>query len=220
MALDSSCCFLASRICLLCTIRHVLGTLTIDMNIWIISDTHWNHERIKQLENRPDEFNQEIIINWQSVVAQEDLVLHLGDVIFGMEKDTNLPEIMKQLPGRKVLCRGNHDPRSWTWYMDRGFDMVQDVVQYKNIAFSHAPLTPLPHKTLFGYQNEIDLNIHGHFHRMMQRGGEKDANLDPYYDYEYYRENIKRYKLVQIEDELRPFSLEEVLAGTGIMLDK
>lgn len=191
------------------------------MKIWVISDTHFYHKNIIKFENRPLDHNQIIMENWRSQVAPDDLVIHLGDVIFGEEKAKTLKATLKRLPGKKILCRGNHDgyPDSswgkWDWFLEAGFDAVVDYFVYQNLAFSHAPLTPLPLTTRYGYGEDVGLNIHGHFHRghtRIPQTGEDEAGFeDEFYDYQYYRANRDRYRLVQIEDELRPFSLDEIL---------
>lgn len=180
--------------------------------IWIISDTHFLHEKIKQYEGRPDDFNEVIIRNWNKKVSPGDLVIHLGDVIFGPNKAENLPPIMAQLNGKKILCRGNHDEHDWLWYMEKGFDFVCDYFVYKNIAFSHAPLTPLPTQTQLKHSTPVDFNIHGHFHRGKHRSPSDNPNyVDDFYDFQYWKINQDKYQLIQIEDKLRPFLLEEVL---------
>lgn len=184
------------------------------MKIWVISDTHWNHANIIQYENRPQDHKEQIIANWNKVVQPEDLVIHLGDVIMGLNAAENLPSIMATLPGKKILCRGNHDhEKQWgtnVGFMERGFDVVVDYFVYENLAFSHAPLTPLPSQGSLGWRKEVDFNIHGHFHRGIHRGNYEEKD-DRYYNWNYYKDHKDKYKLVQIEDELRPFSLEEIL---------
>ena len=96
------------------------------MKIWIIADTHFYHENIKKFQGRPDDFNEQIIKNWSKLVQYDDVVIHLGDVIFGLNKEEVLPSLMATLPGKKVLCRGNHDLKPTIWYMERGFDFVCD----------------------------------------------------------------------------------------------
>lgn len=184
------------------------------MKIWIISDTHFQHEKIKKFEHRPDNFDEVIIRNWNKRVAKEDLVIHLGDVIFA--EKAHLTVINSRLNGKKILCRGNHDNQSAVWYMDHGFDFAVDYFIYNNIAYSHAPLTPLPFQTIKQntndrgfYHNPVDINIHGHFHRGLHRG--QPGMLDRYFDEAYYAAHKSRYRLVQIEDELRPFSIDEIL---------
>jgi len=182
------------------------------MKIWIIADTHFYHENIKKFQGRPDDFNEQIIKNWNRVVGYDDLVIHLGDVIFGLNKEEQLPSLMATLPGKKVLCRGNHDPKPTIWYMERGFDFVCDYFVSEDIAFSHAPLTPLPPQTLIHEQRAVKWNIHGHFHKPKQRElTDNQKHIDRYYDGAYFKAHKQQYILVQIEDNLSPIALEEVL---------
>src|SRR5476649_1621970 len=145
------------------------------MNIWIIADTHFYHENIKKFQGRPNDFNEKIIKNWNQLVAYDDVVIHLGDVIFGLDKEQRLPSLMASLPGKKILCRGNHDPKPAEWYMEHGFDFACDYYVYKDVAFSHAPLTPLPPQTLVSDGRPVNWNIHGHFHKGTHRQVEAPA---------------------------------------------
>ena len=53
------------------------------MKIYIISDTHFNHENIIKYCNRPfkdiNEMNDAIIDNWNRIVKKDEIVYHLGD---------------------------------------------------------------------------------------------------------------------------------------------
>ncbi len=185
---------------------------TIKMNIFVISDTHFYHENIKKYENRPEDFNELLIANWNKMVKWNDTVIHLGDVIFGIGKKEKLKSLMTSLNGKKILALGNHDNEKWDYYMDNGFDFACDYYVYRGLAFSHAPLTPLPVQTQYNHGKLVDLNIHGHFHRGKHRNPAENLDYkDEYYDYKYWQNNKEKYRLVQIEDELRPFSLEEIL---------
>lgn len=79
--------------------------------IFVTSDTHFGHERIIDLCNRPydsvNEMNEALIENWNSVVSDDDTVIHLGDVALGpwVEWDG----ILTRLNGYKILVVGNHD---------------------------------------------------------------------------------------------------------------
>lgn len=189
------------------------------MKIWVVSDTHFNHNKLIEYEKRPANFNEIIIRNWNKTVSPNDLVIHLGDVILG--RDSSLDTILSRLTGRKILARGNHDHKPMSWYIDKGFSFVCDYFIYKNLAFSHAPLTPLPlqnNRQKTGTENwearEVELNIHGHFHRGIHRG--QKGMPDRYYDFEYFDKNRERYYLIQIEDTFRPVLLDNILAQKGI----
>lgn len=75
------------------------------------SDTHFGHQRIIELCNRPfdsvEEMNEVMIQRWNSVVKPTDTVIHLGDVALGKIAES-LP-LVGRLNGRKALVPGNHD---------------------------------------------------------------------------------------------------------------
>lgn len=79
-----------------------------------ISDTHFFHERIIRMCARPfasiDEHDEAIVANWNSVVRDDDVVYHLGDVGFhlGLNSD-RMRTLFYRLKGRKHLIIGNHD---------------------------------------------------------------------------------------------------------------
>ena len=62
----------------------------IDENTFLISDTHLFHDRIVEYEPIRKRYSEEgfpshedwIIDNWNSVVGEKELVLHLGDFTF------------------------------------------------------------------------------------------------------------------------------------------
>ena len=52
-----------------------------------------------------------ISADWRERVGQDDLVLIPGDISWAMQLEQALPDLLKiaELPGHKVLLRGNHD---------------------------------------------------------------------------------------------------------------
>lgn len=81
------------------------------MNFYI-ADTHFGHENIIHLNNRPFrnvyEMNEELIRRWNDAVKPTDSVYILGDFCYGREihhPDT----FIKQLNGNKYIVLGNHD---------------------------------------------------------------------------------------------------------------
>lgn len=79
--------------------------------IFFTSDNHYSHANIIRYANRPfknaREMDQEMIRRWNSVVEDEDIVYHLGDVAFS--SPGRLREILHQLKGSIHLIVGNHD---------------------------------------------------------------------------------------------------------------
>ena len=83
-------------------------------DIWVISDTHFNHAPIltfKDYAGKPprdgftdvDHMNQVMLDNWTSVVKPNDTVIHCGDVLFGMDKVDWLTTVFSKLPGKCLL---------------------------------------------------------------------------------------------------------------------
>ena len=120
----------------------------------IITDTHIGHTNMVRLCGRPEDFSELILAEWEKRVKPEDTVIHLGDIAWG---DENLARIL-QMPGKKILVRGNHDPHSLTEYMDMGFVLACNEFAMNldgmKVLFTHRPR--------FGHT--ADVNIHGHQH--------------------------------------------------------
>lgn len=92
-------------------------------------------------------------------------IIHLGDVALGHEDSVNR-RFCGLIPTPKILIRGNHDTRSPSWYIARGWDAVMDGMIMerfgKTILFTHAPKLELP--------SWVDVNIHGHCHKTLPEG--------------------------------------------------
>ena len=77
---------------------------------YYIADTHFGHDNIRRLSNRPfdsvEEMDKTIIENWNSKIADSDDVYILGDFSY---KSKDPIEYLKKLNGRKHLIIGNHD---------------------------------------------------------------------------------------------------------------
>lgn len=122
--------------------------------IWIIADTHFTHQMLIDEEIRPDCYNELIIENWKNMVQPDDIVIHLGDVIFGHNKE-RIKDILNNLPGIKYLVKGNHDYKPDGWWLDNGFDHVYQRLTWNDVVFTH-----IPEKIPAGKK----YNIHGHLH--------------------------------------------------------
>lgn len=84
------------------------------MKIYAIGDLH-----LSTRSNKPmDVFGggweghfEKIKNSWRSLVKEEDVVLIPGDISWAMKLEDALFDLreLKDLPGKKVFCRGNHD---------------------------------------------------------------------------------------------------------------
>ena len=127
------------------------------MKVYLISDPHLNHHNIETYCDRPSNFTDLIVRNWQNTVQPTDLVLCLGDVFIGPK--TGWDAIYPELPGRKILVRGNHDwHHNCKWWMEHGFDFACDAMSFRHVWLTHKPADRLP--------GGCDLNIHGHLHNI------------------------------------------------------
>jgi calcineurin-like phosphoesterase family protein len=137
------------------------------MNIYLISDTHFNHQNIATYCQRPSNFTELIIRNWNTLVRHEDTIIHLGDVQIGSKAEW----IMPSLPGKKILVRGNHDrQKSCAWWMSKGFDFACDSMIFRGMWLTHEPSRALPEGCLY--------NIHGHLHNIWH-GFRPDRGAEP-----------------------------------------
>lgn len=172
------------------------------MTVWVISDTHLWHFKLERLGVRPEGFTEILRDNCLRLIKPGDLVIHLGDV--SMYKDSELAGWMNDMPGNWILVRGNHDHKS-TFYQNRGFVLaVEYFVQKVNgltILFSHEPFSPLP--------ADVDYNIHGHLHK--QDSVAPNHRAEDYADDEFYQANRHRYILIEIESNLAPRKIDDIL---------
>lgn len=135
---------------------------------WILSDTHWHHDAIcrPDFESRPADHLEVTLANCRRLIAKQDELIHLGDVIF--YKNERLKEYLGSIEClRKILVRGNHDKKSRHWYESNGFDFACDRIDLSNCqgitaTLTHIPLPEVP---------PGHINIHGHWHSMGERTG-------------------------------------------------
>jgi calcineurin-like phosphoesterase family protein len=144
------------------------------VNIWFISDTHFNHANILKFTTydghpcRPgfenvEHMNEVMIERWNKKVAQRDKIYHLGDIAFGRPDDYQ--KIMARLNGEKRLVMGNHDHfdmHNYTKY----YRIEPCWRQFKDMAIpficSHAPLHP--DEIRADKKGRKVYNVHGHTH--------------------------------------------------------
>lgn len=124
--------------------------------VWLISDTHANHDEIKTYCQRPDNFTDRIVKACQRMIKPQDILIHVGDVAIGSPESA--VKFVQSLPGTKWLIRGNHDHESYTWWIRAGFAAACDGMLFRKVWISHKPAKFLPQGAI--------LNVHGHLHNV------------------------------------------------------
>ena len=132
---------------------------------YYISDPHFGHAKVIPMCNRPfetiDAMNECLIENWRRIVAPDDTVYVLGDVIY---RNSRSPDYyLKPLPGRKHLILGNHDTK-WMRQCDP-LDFFESISHMKfvnegdrQLTLCHFPMMSWPGSSRQGYM------IFGHIH--------------------------------------------------------
>lgn len=135
--------------------------------IWIIADTHFNHYDLIPDCGRVENF-EELIISGFKKLKDTDILIHLGDICLGKDQEVH-DSIIKKFQFTKILVRGNHDGKSNNWYLNNGWNFVceqfKDTYFGRQILFSHKPVK---------WEDDYDLNLHGHFHNISQKYHEKE----------------------------------------------
>lgn len=136
----------------------------LEVKTFVIADTHFGHENIIKLANRPfanaKEMDDVLIDNWNSVVGHTDVVFFLGDFAW-----KNPEEYFNRLRGYKVLVVGNHDKNSINLPWDNkhqrlSFDGGGSFK--RKLVLDHYPIMDWDGR----YRGSI--HLHGHTHKHME----------------------------------------------------
>jgi predicted phosphohydrolase len=84
------------------------------MKVFAISDLHISTNTNKPMDvfgGNWVNYLETIKNDWQNKVSDEDIVLISGDISWAMTLDEAKPDfdVIKDLPGKKIIIRGNHD---------------------------------------------------------------------------------------------------------------
>ena len=84
------------------------------MKVFAISDLHLSTTSSKPMDVfgvRWQNYVEKIRADWMQKVTDEDVVLIAGDISWAMKLDDAIVDIntLADLPGKKVMIRGNHD---------------------------------------------------------------------------------------------------------------
>lgn len=113
---------------------------------YYIADLHFGHTNVIRFDNRPfkdtKEMEEELIRRWNDRVTAGDTVYILGD--FCWRPGNAWIPLVQRLNGRKVLIRGNHDPKKIDGKLRKMFDDIKDYKEItdngRKICMSHYPI--------------------------------------------------------------------------------
>jgi calcineurin-like phosphoesterase family protein len=162
---------------------------------WIISDTHFGHEKLVKDGYRKEGFEDKIIQNCTKMIGCNDVLIHLGDVSFYKNRHWQNIFLDAICTYRTILVLGNHDRETLSWYYDRGWSFVCDSFDLKifgfNFRFTHRPVDTFHN----GFNDSIvDFNIHGHLHDRSYR----DVKTSEFHH------------LVSVEETMAPVNLRTI----------
>lgn len=159
-------------------------------NVYITTDTHFNHTGIIDFCSRPANF-EAILQKHLKNLNQDDVLVHLGDICMGNDIAVH-EKYIQPIKAKKILVRGNHDHKTDVWYLEHGWDFVCE--SFSNTCFgvkclfSHKPAT---------WDGNFDINLHGHLHNLSHHKDEKTMGLN-------YLISLER-------DGYRPLNLRKIL---------
>jgi len=197
-----------------------------EIKVWITSDTHYSHKNIcrgttswrlpdgtiPEEQTRPfetiDKMNAAIVNNINSVVGQDDVLIHLGDWSFGGFE--NIEEFYHRLICKNIhLILGNHDH-----HIDRNRSDIKKLFttvswfeqfeyQGETLECMHYPISS------WNALRKGRIHLHGHCHLpnhlKISNGRRMDIGLDGHLEfrpYDLHREVINPLKRLPTGSEL------------------
>ena len=177
--------------------------------VYFISDLHFGHTNLIAKGSRPqfdsiEMMDQTIILNWNSIVEDDDEVYIVGDFSFLSRHPAEM--YLRALKGKKHLIIRNHDAYwlSKMKYPERYFHTIGDIAHLedkeKQITLCHYPWMEWP--GCRGVQSKLGYMIHGHVH------GNKDR-----LSYQLIKDHkIKRILNCSVDiNDYRPVTLEQLI---------
>jgi calcineurin-like phosphoesterase family protein len=141
------------------------------MKIYFTSDTHYLHANIIKYCRRPfagvEEMSIALVKEWNSVVADEDVVFHLGDYALPkLPQLQHLRDMTLSLKGTKFFVRGNHDKVSDDFLLSSGFKSIHKFINLGSVLLVHHPLHEAVERgVLRSEHSRVEHVVHGHIHR-------------------------------------------------------
>jgi len=180
------------------------------MNIWITSDTHFNHKNIAGPKisswksgyrnfNSIQEMNTALIKNINDCVKEDDILYHLGDWSFGGAQ--NILYFRRALICKNIhLILGNHDQH-----------IVDEEIESNGESFNPFNLFSSVQNTFTGYIGKTYFHLSHYSHRVWPSSHKGSIHL-----YGHSHGSIPDYGKsmdvgVDAHKEFRPYHINEIL---------
>lgn len=148
------------------------------MTYWFTSDEHYYHKNIIQYCSRPfkniEEMNKTLIDNHNSVVRENDIVIHGGDFCLIKNREFIYKNIINKLKGKHIFISGSHD----YWLNGKKVDQIWERkitvkgVKY-HIVVCHYAMHTWPRSHYGSY------HLFGHSHGGLKLDGKRhDTGVD------------------------------------------
>lgn len=137
--------------------------------IYFTSDQHWGHKAVIWMSQRPfenvHEMNMYMIDKWNEVVGPDDDVYHLGDLMYKMNPNTFIHNVLNNLNGNIHLIYGNHDKR----HLNKFKNHIDFVEKYHELYYTHEEKEYrfiLFHNPIYSWDGmwRNSIHLHGHTH--------------------------------------------------------
>lgn len=110
------------------------------LSLYSISDLHLAFNEDKPMDIFGDNWNnhhEKIKKNWESKITEEDTVLIAGDISWSINMEEGLEDLkwIHNLPGKKILIKGNHD--YWWTSISKLNNLYEDMNFIQNNFFKY-----------------------------------------------------------------------------------
>ncbi len=194
------------------------------MRVFAISDLHLSVNNPKPMDifgPAWDNYVEKVFSDWKEKVSDDDVVVMAGDFSWAMKlEDTKKDlELFKNLPGKKIMIRGNHD---YWWNtisavrkaLPKDFFAIQnDAIKIKNVIFCGTRGWLLPDEN-FSQENQkifdrevIRLEMTLQSAQALKKDGDKIICLMHYPPTNNAKENTK------FTDLFEKYNVEKVVFG-------
>jgi calcineurin-like phosphoesterase family protein len=139
------------------------------MKNWITSDLHFGHKNIMgfchetraRFRNDVNYMNEQMVKEWNDLIAPEDTVYILGDVAFLPAQKA--AEYITRCNGSKILIEGNHDRKTLNDPTFRG--CFKEVHKYLDVQFNETKVVMFHYPIAeWDQMHRGAVHFHGHLH--------------------------------------------------------